>query len=179
VTIASCNPGEGILPNEGSCRNPLVVLAFRELDIFRNAEILNKGDLDLAVAHGKAVSLEMSVSTHHRFAMIPVGHGRRDGLCGLPQAAIMADMATAFCDQAATMQTCFRPRLRAEGVRGLGGSGGRSDAGARRCAVAAFGARTVTLEPAKARRLPFPGTPASPRRPGALWRDEFETVWWL
>lgn len=46
---------DAVLLNGGSCRNPLVVRAFRELDIFRNAEILDTGDLDLAVARGAAV----------------------------------------------------------------------------------------------------------------------------
>jgi molecular chaperone DnaK len=46
---------DAVLLNGGSCRNPLVVRAFRELDIFRNAEILDKGDLDLAVARGATV----------------------------------------------------------------------------------------------------------------------------
>jgi molecular chaperone DnaK (HSP70) len=44
-----------VLLNGGSCRNPLVVRAFQELDIFRNAEILDQGDLDLAVARGATV----------------------------------------------------------------------------------------------------------------------------
>ena len=44
-----------MLLNGGSCRNPLVVRAFKELDIFRNAEILDQGDLDLAVARGATV----------------------------------------------------------------------------------------------------------------------------
>jgi len=54
---ARLNPDQidAVLLNGGSCRNPLVVRAFRELDIFRNAEILEKGDLDLAVARGAAV----------------------------------------------------------------------------------------------------------------------------
>ncbi len=54
---ARLNPDQidAVLLNGGSCRNPLVVRVFRELDIFRNAEILDKGDLDLAVARGAAV----------------------------------------------------------------------------------------------------------------------------
>ncbi len=54
---ARLNPDQidAVLLNGGSCRNPLVVRAFRELDIFRNAEVLEKGDLDLAVARGAAV----------------------------------------------------------------------------------------------------------------------------
>ena len=54
---ARLNPDQidAVLLNGGSCRNPLVVRAFRELDIFRNAEILDQGDLDLAVARGAAV----------------------------------------------------------------------------------------------------------------------------
>jgi molecular chaperone DnaK len=54
---ARLNPDQihAVLLNGGSCRNPLVVRAFRDLDIFRNAEILDKGDLDLAVARGAAV----------------------------------------------------------------------------------------------------------------------------
>ncbi len=54
---ARLNPDQidAVLLNGGSCRNPRVVHAFRELDIFRNAEILDKGDLDLAVARGAAV----------------------------------------------------------------------------------------------------------------------------
>jgi molecular chaperone DnaK len=54
---ALLNPDQidAVLLNGGSCRNPLVVRAFRELDTFRNAEILDKGDLDLAVARGAAV----------------------------------------------------------------------------------------------------------------------------
>jgi hypothetical protein len=46
---------DAVLLNGGSCRNPLVVRAFRDLDIFRNAAILDQGDLDLAVARGAAV----------------------------------------------------------------------------------------------------------------------------
>lgn len=46
---------DAVLLNGGSCRNPIVVRSFRELDIFRNAEILDQGDLDLAVARGAAV----------------------------------------------------------------------------------------------------------------------------
>ena len=54
---ARLNPDQidAVLLNGASCRNPLVVRAFRELDIFRNAEILDMGDLDLAVARGAAV----------------------------------------------------------------------------------------------------------------------------
>ena len=54
---ARLNPDQinAVLLNGGSCRNPLVVRAFRDLDFFRNAEILDKGDLDLAVARGAAV----------------------------------------------------------------------------------------------------------------------------
>jgi molecular chaperone DnaK (HSP70) len=54
---ARLNPDQidAVLLNGGSCRNPLVVRAFRDLDIFRNAEILDKGDMDLAVARGAAV----------------------------------------------------------------------------------------------------------------------------
>lgn len=54
---ARLNPDQidAVLLNGGSCRNPLVVRAFKELDIFRNAEILDQGDLDLAVARGATV----------------------------------------------------------------------------------------------------------------------------
>jgi molecular chaperone DnaK (HSP70)/Flp pilus assembly protein TadD len=44
-----------VLLNGGSCRNPLLVRAFKQLDILSGAEILDKGDLDLAVARGAAV----------------------------------------------------------------------------------------------------------------------------
>lgn len=46
---------DAVLLNGGSCRNPLVVHAFRASGIFPNAEILDQGDLDLAVARGAAV----------------------------------------------------------------------------------------------------------------------------
>lgn len=46
---------EAVLFNGGSCRNPLVVRAFKELDIFPHGEMLDQGDLDLAVARGAAV----------------------------------------------------------------------------------------------------------------------------
>ncbi len=46
---------DAVLLNGGSCRNPLVIRAFKELDIFRNAAILDQGDLDLAVARGATV----------------------------------------------------------------------------------------------------------------------------
>jgi hypothetical protein len=54
---ARLNPDQidAVLLNGASCRNPLVVRAFREFDTFRNAEILDQGDLDLAVARGAAV----------------------------------------------------------------------------------------------------------------------------
>jgi molecular chaperone DnaK (HSP70) len=44
-----------VLLNGGSCRNPLVARAFKGLDIFGRAVILDKGNLDLAVARGAAV----------------------------------------------------------------------------------------------------------------------------
>lgn len=44
-----------VLLNGGSCRNPLVADAFRHSGVFTNAEILDQGDLDLAVARGAAV----------------------------------------------------------------------------------------------------------------------------
>jgi tetratricopeptide (TPR) repeat protein len=53
---ARLNPDQvdAVVLNGGSCRNPLLVRAFRELDVFRNAEII-EGDLDLAVARGAAI----------------------------------------------------------------------------------------------------------------------------
>ena len=46
---------DAVVFNGGSCRNPLVGRAFAESGAFRNAEILDQGDLDLAVARGAAV----------------------------------------------------------------------------------------------------------------------------
>jgi molecular chaperone DnaK (HSP70) len=46
---------DAVLLNGGSCRNPLIARAFKELDIFGHAEILDQGNLDLAVARGATV----------------------------------------------------------------------------------------------------------------------------
>jgi molecular chaperone DnaK len=46
---------DAVLLNGGSCRNPLIVNAFRASGIFPKAEIMDQGDLDLAVARGAAV----------------------------------------------------------------------------------------------------------------------------
>jgi len=46
---------DAVLLNGGSCRNPLIARAFKDLDIFGRAEILDQGNLDLAVARGAAV----------------------------------------------------------------------------------------------------------------------------
>jgi molecular chaperone DnaK (HSP70) len=46
---------DAVLLNGGSCRNPLIVRAFRTSGIFPKAEIMDQGDLDLAVARGAAV----------------------------------------------------------------------------------------------------------------------------
>lgn len=46
---------DAVLLNGGSCRNPLMVRAFKELDIFGRAAILDQGNLDLAVARGATV----------------------------------------------------------------------------------------------------------------------------
>ena len=64
---ARLNPDQidAVLLNGGSCRNPLVVRAFRELDTFRNAEILDKGDLGLGggARRGRSLFLTNTIRT--------------------------------------------------------------------------------------------------------------------
>ena len=61
---ARLNPDQihAVRLNGASCRNSLVVPAFREVDIFGNAETLDKGDLDLAVARGAMFAASTNIS---------------------------------------------------------------------------------------------------------------------